>query len=894
MKNKIKILFVEHDDFDLYLIKRELKKSELNYQEVAVENEEDFVIQLNSFKPDIVLSDFNLPTFSGLRAFEIHQQINPNIPFIFVSGIIGEEKSIELIKNGVTDYVLKDKLFSLSQKINRALREFEERESKRKADLIIEFERNNLKGLINNTNDLIWSVDTNFNLITSNKAFDDFLEHISEDESAHTKTKKTAKKGIYSKLLKRFRTYYRRAFNGEVFTEIEYIAEPVETWTEISFYPIRQGNKIIGTACYSRDITNIKQNEKQIKINERRFRALVESGDDSVVILNANAFPLYVSPTIEKILGYTEEEALQTGLFSLIHENDATWAKEFWKQILDNPGVPFTAKPCRMKHKNGTWRWMEGTLTNLLHDEAIGGIVDNFKDVTERKKAKDLLLLTQFGVEHAGDGIFWLNKNGKITNVNNAGCLSLEYSMEELLQLSVPDIDPNYSKDKWDKHFIELSKEGTLSFETVHKTKSGRIIPVDVRANYVVFDGAEYNYAFVRDISERKKAEDLIKKSEAFNRSLIDSLSSHIAVIDQKGFIITINDAWRNFAKQNTPNGLIIADIGSNYFDACNSSIKLGNQSAADVLSGINAVMNELIPFFYYEYDCHSPSEQRWFALRVVKFKDDIPMVIVAHENITDLRRTKQERDSTYKDNIKLQKNELELSKALVKEKDLNELKSRFVSMASHEFRRPLSTIMSSLSLVKKYADASDLENQHKHIIKIKKSINNLTEILDDFLSVSKLEEGKIVNNPEETNLKQFIEDITNEMQLIATNEQTISVNYSAQEIVSFDKKLLQNIIINLISNALKFSIQKGVVEVIVEEKENFINISVKDHGIGISEEDQKHLFTRFFRGHNATHIQGTGLGLNIVAKYAELINATISLESHLNEGTTFCLKMPK
>lgn len=241
-----------------------------------------------------------------------------------------------------------------------------------------------------------------------------------------------------------------------------------------------------------------------------------------------------------------------------------------------------------------------------------------------------------------------------------------------------------------------------------------------------------------------------------------------------------------------------------------------------------------------------------------------------------------------------LEKTKKELNHALNKEKELNELKSRFVSMASHEFRTPLTTMMSSLSLVTKYGEVNDKENQIKHVSKIKMSINNLTDILNDFLSLSKLEEGRIENMPENINLKIYLQDIVSEMKFMTSENQKIIFLYSGNEIVLIDKKLLKNILFNLISNAIKFSPNGGLIEICATISNSIVKISVKDSGIGISEEDKKHLFERFFRGHNATHIQGTGLGLNIVARYIELMEGSIDIESKENAGTTFTLILPQ
>jgi len=240
-----------------------------------------------------------------------------------------------------------------------------------------------------------------------------------------------------------------------------------------------------------------------------------------------------------------------------------------------------------------------------------------------------------------------------------------------------------------------------------------------------------------------------------------------------------------------------------------------------------------------------------------------------------------------------LEKTKKNLNKALEKERELNELKSRFVSMASHEFRTPLTTMMSSLSLVTKYGEQADLENQSKHITKIKTSIHNLTDILNDFLSLSKLEEGKVEIKLEEFNLEAYIQEIISELKPMAKANQTFVYSHLGKIEVNLDKKLLKNILFNLISNALKFSPAGGIIEIKTLVSAVEIVIIVKDSGIGIPQEDQEHLFERFFRGKNATHIQGTGLGLNIVNKYASLMNGEINFESTENKGTTFELHIP-
>ncbi len=231
-----------------------------------------------------------------------------------------------------------------------------------------------------------------------------------------------------------------------------------------------------------------------------------------------------------------------------------------------------------------------------------------------------------------------------------------------------------------------------------------------------------------------------------------------------------------------------------------------------------------------------------------------------------------------------------ETAVALKKEQQLNELKSRFVSLASHEFRTPLSTIASSLSLIESYEAPEYIEKRNKHINRIYSNIQSLTNILDDFLSISKLEEGKVENIPVSFNLKKFIEEVIEEVKVLDKENHNFVFDYKGEELVELDKKLLNNILLNLLSNAIKYSNKQTNIAISAKVSSK-ISIIVKDEGIGIPAIEQNQLFERFFRAKNVSNIQGTGLGLNIVKKYTELMNGSISFISKENEGSTFTLK---
>jgi PAS domain S-box-containing protein len=259
-----------------------------------------------------------------------------------------------------------------------------------------------------------------------------------------------------------------------------------------------------------------------------------------------------------------------------------------------------------------------------------------------------------------------------------------------------------------------------------------------------------------------------------------------------------------------------------------------------------------------------------------------------------ELEAKVEERTTILKEALqRLEQSQAELSEALDKERELNEIKSRFVSMASHEFRTPLSAVLSSASLLSKYTTTEEQDKRNRHILRIKDSVKHLNDLLEDFLSLGKLDEGKIGAIKTEFVLPEIISETTEDMKGILKTGQQLNYKHEGIDRVVTDKKLIKNILINLIGNAVKFSEENASIDIYSKVADSIAIISVKDQGIGISEEDQEHLFSSFFRGKNAVNIQGTGLGLHIVKRYTDLVGGTIELKSKLGEGTTIRLTIP-
>jgi PAS domain S-box-containing protein len=230
---------------------------------------------------------------------------------------------------------------------------------------------------------------------------------------------------------------------------------------------------------------------------------------------------------------------------------------------------------------------------------------------------------------------------------------------------------------------------------------------------------------------------------------------------------------------------------------------------------------------------------------------------------------------------------------AFEKERELNELKSKFVSIASHEFRTPLSAVLSSASLIHQYKEKGELEKVSKHVGRIKSSVIHLTSILNDFLSLGKLEEGKIEVNPETVVVLDFLNEIREELFETLKPGQDILINSKHDLRMTIDVRIFRNIMFNLISNASKYSKENKMIFLDVENNPHEIIFHIRDEGIGIPKADIKHMFERFFRATNAGETQGTGLGLNIVKRYTDLLGGKVFFQSEYGNGSTFSVSLP-
>jgi two-component system sensor kinase FixL len=267
-------------------------------------------------------------------------------------------------------------------------------------------------------------------------------------------------------------------------------------------------------------------------------------------------------------------------------------------------------------------------------------------------------------------------------------------------------------------------------------------------------------------------------------------------------------------------------------------------------------------------------------------------------ETVTTLENTKAQLNlslSKLQKTVRvLKQTQKDLNISLNKEQELGKLKSRFVSIASHEFRTPLSLVQSSAALIERHAEPYQNTNITKHVIKIKDAVVNVTAILNDFLSMEVLTSGKMDTKAAQFDLSMLAREITEEMQISLKQKQKIIFHHRGPGvIVRLDQNLLKNCIIILIDNAIKYSGEESEIQFYTKINENNCTIRICDNGIGIPLADQKHLFEAFFRANNTGKISGTGLGLSILLRYIGLMNGTVDFKSNVDRGTLFTLTFP-
>lgn len=546
-----------------------------------------------------------------------------------------------------------------------------------------------------------------------------------------------------------------------------------------------------------------------------------------------------------------------------------------------------------------------------------------------RAAEKENLLRLNAVIQNAHDGIITFNEEGILESMNPAAANLFGCKPEEAIGNSVGMLlEATYGRN-YDqiKTYLKQDLNAIIGTgrEVKGRRKDGATFPFRLSVSEVQINSRKLFTGILHDLTEQKMAEKKMWQEKERAKKYLDVANTMMVALDKIGRVQLFNKKGEEMLGYNESEIL-----GRIWFD-----LFVPPESKESVKDSFETLMRgERESLEYFESTLITKKGKKiivaWHNSMVYDEKGEIAGTMSSGSDVTKQRENERKitklnsllelkvektegvlektagaledavnkliqevKDRKAAELELLQKGE-DLKLALQQEKEVGEMKSRFVSMASHEFRTPLSTILSSAALLSRYTTTEQQPRRDKHINKIRSSVQNLNGILNDFLTLTKLEEGKVDVKNKEFTFNEFCQELIAEMSALLQEGQQIKfVGLPQEQLLEIDSRLLKNSLINLLSNAIKYSKPNKTITLNGKIEAQMLIIKVIDEGIGIPEKDQVRLFTRFFRAKNVENIKGHGLGLTIVQRYLDLMNGQIEFESKENIGTTFTLKIP-
>ena len=622
----------------------------------------------------------------------------------------------------------------------------------------------------------------------------------------------------------------------------------------------------VGDQYFVKTIRDISESKKYKDLLHEAERTVHMGGYELDIVSKKLIFTdeLYNIVEIKKDFSLGVENVIR-----LLTKDSKTRIRKFRKEALLLGKNFETEVELQIPHKNNKWLRLTCTVKKL--QSKVIGLIGTVQDITLLKQAELQLHRLSLVASKTNNAVIITDAVGKTEWVNDSFIRMTGYKMIELYGENPRKIllGTDTSREVIKKISQRLKKHLSVTELLKYYRKDGTAFWMNMDITPVIKDGKLVNFIGLGvDITELIEAKEAQKEKETLEGQ--QQFFNAIAKNFPDGIIGVLNKQYKYVFAGGaeikklglTPEHLIGEPIFDQLSEKSNSAVL---PFLEKTFQGQNMLFEETLNGNTYSIN----------AVPLFLNENEVEQILVVLHNIT-----------------KRKKAEEQVWQALSKQKELNELKSKFVSLASHEFRTPLSGILSSAYLVSKYSSLHEGEKIQKHIGKITDSVISLTDILNDFLSIGKIEEGKLINNAVAFNIVEFCEKLSEELQLTLKKGQKIVYKHKGdQKIVSQDKQHLKHVITNLISNASKYSDEGKRIWLTSECSNSEIRFTIKDEGIGIPEEDQPNLYQTFFRANNATHIQGTGLGLHIVKRYLDLMGGTIQFSSILNKGTSFVLR---
>ncbi|MEW5798331.1 MAG: PAS domain S-box protein [Bacteroidota bacterium] len=567
IQKKLNILILEDNPRDAEILMYELHKTGIQYSCAVVSTKEEYVQKLDS-TIDIILSDYSMPQFDAPQALILLQERSLDIPFIVISGTVGEETAVSIMRAGATDYLMKDRLFRLGKAIENAIQlkglrrqSVSTAETLKKMMRAIEQSADSI--VITDSNGVIEYVNPGFSKITGYTVEDVIgktpavLKSGKHDERFYSVLWNTIKGGRV------FRAeFVNRKKNGDLYTEVQAISPVFD-----------DSGVIINFVSTGKDITERKRAEDAIRHSEQQYRTLIEAMNEGVLQVDNDDVILFANDQYCKMVGYTREELMgKVAHELLLLEEDGNFIKS--KNRMRTEGFADSYE-IRIKTKSGEVRWVKisGSPIYDVSGTVIGSIGIH-SDITEQKKAVEALKLFRALIDGTNDAVEVIDPvTGRFLDMNERECIDLGYSREEMLQMSVFDVDPNVRRENFEKETAAEREAGTMIIESVHRRKDGSVFPVEVTINYIKLD-KEYIVAIVRDITERKQIERRNK------------------LIANLGYQLSSVETSKQAAK-------IVVDVADQLFgwDACTVDLYFEHTGLVTTVLNIDTVQGERVEF---------------------------------------------------------------------------------------------------------------------------------------------------------------------------------------------------------------------------------------------------------------------------------------------------------
>jgi PAS domain S-box-containing protein len=615
---------------------------------------------------------------------------------------------------------------------------------------------------------------------------------------------------------------------------------------------------------------------------EQKYRMLFEEASDGIILSDAEGNFIDVNPYLCDLLGYSRHELVKKNYRSLLDQDELRARSIDYEKI--KIGVGITAERT-FKSKNGSGVIVENRIKKIDESSFLG----ISRDIRERKKHEAELEHSKYLLGERLKELRTLYEISRIVNDKNkekeavlleiATTLPKGWQFPEICRAKIS----LYGKDYLSEGYRECPISQTSSIRINHQ-EAGMVKIVytkDPHAGSEPFMGEEMSLlksvcSLIQIYLEEKEKDEALKRTQANLFSTINNSESLIWSIDKERKLMTFNTKLQSLMKDNVN---IEIKVGERLARSTPEKEKLWAGYYSEALSG-RALSFEKKTF-----------ERNYFYSLNPIIEDDevIGVSVLGHDvtEITDYRTSLEE---------KVKARTMELKQALEKEKELASLKTRFASLVSHEFRTPLATIRLTVNQIKRYRNRLSLDSIDDKVDIVLEQVDHMAFLLEDVLSLGKAEDPKLQIKRASVNLTEFFDGIKTQIESvnIKTNHM-IECNLQFRNITwDTDPDLIRNIFSNLLTNAIKFSPENKRVILEGSEQNRSLEFQVKDHGIGIAEEDLQRIFLPFDRGSNVDGIPGTGLGLSIVKKAVELLQGKISVESKIGEGTIFKLSFPR